>query len=188
MSNIMKVKKESVELANLMEDFGEDSPEVSAALEKLLQDGQAGVAILTDTYDEIIAIATARSNKASELSALAIKGMQRAEKVKKYITRIMEIMGVDKITLGGAVITYSKGRESLEIVDPDLVPDTYKRAKITLNASDASLLDGVVDYKVNSIDIDKTAIKALHKESGGKMGIAGTQVVRTPYITIKGGV
>lgn len=187
MSNIMKIRDEARELADLWESTeGELTPELEEAYNKLLQMGQAGVAILCDLRDEIEARMNSRKAKAKELTELAKKDEGMLDNNKKYLMAIMDVMGTKKVTVGSLVVTKSDGRESVNVVDESLVPDNYKRATLTIPGDQLYLVESLFPDAEIKKEVDKTAIKQVYKDSEGNMGVAGTEIIRTPYLTIKG--
>lgn len=190
MSNIMVIRKEAKEIAALWEQTeGELTPELEAEYGKLLQMGEAGVAILADVRDELEARMNERKAKAKVYTELAKKDEAMLDNNKKYLMAIMDVMGMKKVTVGALVVTKSDGRESVNVFNEDAVPLKYKKATITIPATKLEIVKAVLDAEdilKESLDVDKTAITELHKSSEGEMGVEGTEIVRTPYVTIKG--
>lgn len=187
MSNIMIIRKEAEEIAKLWEDAdGELTPEIEAAYQKLMLHGEQAIAIMADMRDEIEARMSSRKAKANELLELARKDNAMLENNKKYMLAIMGKLGLKKVTVGALVVTRSEGRESVNVVDADAVPDTYKRYSVTVPGDKLYLVEGVLGKLDVKAEVDKTAIKQVWKDSEGKIEIAGTEIVRNPYVTIKG--
>lgn len=189
MSNIMKISREAGEVITLFDlSDGEITPELNAMLEALNQDVQAYTAISADIIDELGARMNARKERAKELTALAKRDEAMIERAKAGIVQAMQIANVDKLQIGGLSVTLSKGQESVEILDEEEVPASYKRATITLPANELGWIKSVAGERITSekVEVDKTAIKLAHKASNGEIGIAGTAIVRKPYVIIKG--
>ena len=187
MSNIMIIRTEAEELSRLWDEAnGELTPEVMAAYDKLAQHGQQAIAIMADMRDELTARMSSRKAKAKELTELAKKDEAMLENNQKYMLAIMEKLGLKKVEVGALVVTRSDGRESVNVIDEDAVPDTYKRAILTIPADKLYLVEAVLGKLDVKAEVDKTAVKQVWKDSEGKIEIAGTEIVRKPYVTIKG--
>lgn len=166
---------------------GEDftSEEVTTALSELEKTGQEAIAPMCDILDELEARAKARRDKARQYAELAKTTEESVERMKEYILTLMRQTGLDKLSVGEKSITLSKGRESVEVIDEAKVPDTYKRIILKIRGTNIDAImavfgDDVMDFKE---EVNKTEITAAHKAG---VGIAGTQVVRKPYLIIKG--
>lgn len=186
MPNIMPLIDLAKNVMSLLDDAdNEITPEVSALLAELEQKGIACVAPLCDVVDELKARSNARKEKAAELSALAAKDLQMMENAKKLIIKVMQVAGVDKLDNGALKVTLAKGRESLEVTDESLIPDSYKKLTVVLPGAQAEFVKDVLGESIIKMDmvIDKTAIKKVTDEN---IGVAGTQIVRNPYLIIKG--
>lgn len=187
MSNIMIVREAANEFLAAYYQAGEDfsAPEVLEKFAELEKMGQDALAPLCDILDELEARKVARKEKAQEYRVLAKKSEDDADRMKEYITAIMQSTGLSKLSLGEKTITLSKGRESVEIIDEKKVPEAYKRIVMTVKGTNIEALmavfgDDVLNYKE---EINKTDITAAHKAG---VGVDGTEVVRKPYIIIKG--
>ena len=186
MPNILQIREIAAEIvAALDTQEGEFTPDVQDLFHQLEQKGAAAIAPLCDVVDELTARATARKEKAKALTELARKDESMVENAKKYLIAVMQATGQDKMVIGELAVTVSKGRESVEITDESLIPDKYKRATITLNGADLRTAETLFGDSITSkkLEPDKTAIKKATDEN---IGIAGTQIVRKPYVIIKG--
>ena len=186
MPNILQIREIAAEIvAALDTQEGEFTPDVQDLFQQLEQKGAAAIAPLCDVVDELTARATARKEKAKALTELARKDESMVENAKKYLIAVMQATGQDKMVIGELAVTISKGRESVEITDESLIPDKYKKATITLNGADLRTAETLFGDSITSkkLEPDKTAIKKATDEN---IGIAGTQIVRKPYVIIKG--
>ena len=187
MPNIMKLRAEAQNLIALMDEADMDfTPEIEQGFQQLSQLGQAGVAICGDIIDELTARATARKNRAKELSDLAKRDESSIDSTKRQMMLIMDTLGTKKVAIGGLTVTKSDGRESVEIIDENLVPDKYKKATITFPAHDLEVVRTLTEIQSEKVEISKTAIMADHKASKGEIGVAGVNIVKNPYLLIKG--
>lgn len=182
MANILLI---AAKAQSIVRAFDEDEESAHALIAELEQMGMAAVAPLCDVIDELTARAGARKEKARATAELARKDEAMTDNMKSLILKIMQVSGQDKMSNGALSITVSKGRESVEIVDESKVPMSYKRANIKIkgNAIDAILAafpDDVMDIKE---EVDKKAITEAHKAG---VGVNGTEIVRKPYLIIKG--
>jgi hypothetical protein len=186
MPNILPIKELAREIVLAIDtQEGELTPDVLDLFSQLEQKGAAAIAPLCDVVDELTLRAAARKDKAKQLSNLAKKDESMVENAKKYLIAIMQAVGQDKFQIGSLTVTLSKGRESVEVVNEDLIPMKYKTATIKLNGNDLDTAQTLFGDSITStnIEVDKTAIK---KATAENIGIAGTQIVRKPYIIIKG--
>lgn len=166
---------------------GEDftSEEVTTALSELEKTGQDAIAPMCDILDELDARAKARRDKARQYAELAKTTEESVESVKEYILTLMRQTGLDKLSVGEKSITMSKGKESVEVFDEKQVPDAYKRIILKIKGTHMDAIMSVFGEDVMDIkeEVNKTEITAAHKAG---IGVAGTQVVRKPYLIIKG--
>ena len=179
MPNILQIRELAAEIvAALDTQEGELTPDVQDLFDQLQSKGAAAVAPLCDVIDELNARSAARKEKAKSLTELARKDESMAENAKKYLVAIMQAIGQDKMQIGELAVTLAKGRESVEIVDENIVPIKYKVATVKINGSEVETLQAVFGDSIKSIklDVDKTAIKAATDDN---IGIAGTEIVRT---------
>lgn len=186
MPNILKIRELAAEIvAALDSQEGEITPNVQDLFDQLETKGAAAIAPLCDVVDELTVRAAARKEKAKALAELAKKDEQMVENAKKYLVKVMQAIGQDKMVVGSLAVTISKGLKSVEIVNEDLIPMKYKKATITLNGADLKTAETLFGDSITSIkvDVDKTSIKKATNEN---IGIAGTQIVRNPYVIIKG--
>lgn len=186
MPNILQLKDIAAEIvAALDTQDNEITADVEDLFRQLETKGSAAIAPLCDVVDELSLRAAARKDKAKTYAELAKKDESMAANAKKYLVKIMQVMGVDKFNVGTLAITLSKGRESVEVVDEDAVPVKYKTATIKISGDQVETIKTVFGDSIKDIkmDVDKTAIKAATDEN---IGIAGTQIVRNPYVIIKG--
>ena len=186
MPNILPIKELAREIVLALDtQDGEITPDVQDLFQQLEQKGAAAIAPLCDVVDELTLRAAARKEKAKQLSELAKKDESMVENAKKYLMAIMQAVGQDKFQIGALTVTLSKGRESVEIVNEDLIPMKYKTATIKLNGSDLDTAQTLFGDSITStkVEVDKTSIK---KATDNNIGIAGTQIVRKPYVIIKG--
>lgn len=188
MANIMKIRSEATALIEQLDNAdGEFTTEVAQAFDKLIQDGQAGLAILADVCDEISLRMEARDAKAKEIAALAKKDETVIANTKKVMLAIMDITGQKKAQIGALSITKSDGRESVEVINEEEVPDSYKRATITFPAGQLEMVRTIVEgITSEKVEVSKTSIMDVYKASDGTVGIAGTRIIRKPYLIIKG--
>lgn len=188
MSNIMVIKQDAKEIIAMLDDAdGVMTPEIDAKMGVLMQHGQSGLAILADIRDELALRAKARSDKAAELSALASRDNAMIETAERTMLSMMSALGTKKVEIGSLQITLCDGRESVEIVDEEMVPDTYKKATLSFPASELDTLSALgIDVSSAKVAVSKTAIMETHKDTKGEVGIAGTQIIRKPYLRIKG--
>ena len=186
MPNILPIKELAREIVLALDtQDGEITQDVQDLFNQLEQKGAAAIAPLCDVVDELTLRAAARKEKAKQLSELAKKDESMVENAKKYLMAIMQAVGQDKFQIGAPTVTLSKGRESVEIVNEDLIPMKYKTATIKLNGSDLDTAQTLFGDSITStkVEVDKTSIK---KATDNNIGIAGTQIVRKPYVIIKG--
>ena len=186
MPNILPIKELAREIVLALDtQDGEITQDVQDLFNQLEQKGAAAIAPLCDVVDELTLRAAARKEKAKQLSELAKKDESMVENAKKYLMAIMQAVGQDKFQIGALTVTLSKGRESVEIVNEDLIPMKYKTATIKLNGSDLDTAQTLFGDSITStkVEVDKTSIK---KATDNNIGIAGTQIVRKPYVIIKG--
>ena len=185
--NILPIKEAAAQLVHALDEAeGEITSEVTDLFRQLENKGMAAIAPLCDVKDELEARMEARKAKARELTELAKKDEAMIANAKKYILAIMQALGQDKFTVGSLSVTVSKGRESIEITDEKAVPLRHKTATIKVSADQLESIEAVFGNEFKGepkIDVDKTSIKAATTQD---MGVAGTQVVRTPYLIIKG--
>ena len=182
MPNIMQLKDQAKELFDKLDEMETD--EFLRELEVVAQKGMQVIAPLCDLIDELNARGEARKNKASELYNLATKDIARASNIKESITKIMSMLNQKKIENGALTVTLCPGNPALEIEDETLVPLRYVKATITIPATQLDLAKTVLDnIEKVSLAVDKNAIK---RDTDENIGIAGTKIVRRPYVKIKG--
>jgi len=186
MPNILALKDLARDIVVALDtQEGEFTADVDELFTQIAAKGAAAVAPLCDVVDELSLRAAARKDKAKELTELAKKDESMVENAKKYLVRIMQTIGQDKMQIGTLSITLAKGKESVEVINEESVPDKYKTATVKINGSQVDTLKSVFGDNIKSIklDVDKTAIKSA---SDDNIGIAGTEIVRKPYLIIKG--
>lgn len=83
--------------------------------------------------------------EATRLSQLASSKDKLAERLKTYVSTILQIQGIQKLDLNLFKLSFRQS-DSLEIIDEALVPDVFKEKIVT-----------------ESIKIDKTKIKSFIK-------------------------
>ena len=182
MPNIMKLKDQAKELFDRLDELEPD--QFLAELEIISQKGMQVIAPLCDLIDELNARGEARKTKASELMDLATKDVARAKSVKETIAKIMSMLNQKKFENGALTVTLCPGNPALEIEDETLIPLGYVKATITIPATQLDFAKRVLDnIEKVSLAVDKNAIK---RDTDENIGIAGTKIVRRPYIKIKG--
>lgn len=188
MSNILKIRNEARQIiAMLDENEGLITPEIETLINQLQTDTEAGLAILADIRDELNLRKTARETKAAEISALAAKDNSMIETAQKTMLAIMQSTGQKKVEIGSLQITLCDGRESVEIVDEEQVPSTYKKASLTFPAEEIPALQAMgLDVSSVKLSVSKTAIMDVHKATEGTIGVSGTRITKNPYLRIKG--
>ena len=188
MSNIMVIKQDAKQIIEMLDDAdGIMTPEIDAKMGVLMQHGQAGLAILADIRDELTLRTDARKAKAAELTDLAKRDEAMIETAERTMLAVMSAMGTKKVEIGSLQITLCDGRESVEIVDEEQVPESYKKATLSFPASELDTLSALgIDVSGAKVAVSKTAIMETHKDTKGEVGIAGTQIIRKPYLRIKG--
>jgi hypothetical protein len=184
MPNIMKLRDLAKEIVNSMDEDGY-TEETERLFTELETKGAAAVAPLCDVIDELALRGEARKSKAKELAELAAKDEAMIANAKKYLMAIMRTLGQDKMVIGGLSVTLAKGRESIEVTDEALIPDSYKTASVKIAGSEIDTIRAAFGDSIKSVSltVDKTKIKEAHTAG---MGVAGTAVVRNPYLIIKG--
>lgn len=184
MPNIMPLNELAVQLMGLLEETnGVVTPEVDQMFAELMQKGLQAVVPLCNTIDELTARMEARKAKAKVLTELAKKDESMIETAHKYIIKAMKACGQDKLSSGALTVTLCKGNPSVDITDEDAVPLRFKTATITLNAVDLDAVKVVATILSEKIAVNKTAIKQATDDN---IGVAGTQIIRNPYLRIKG--
>ena len=182
MPNIMQLKDQAKELFDKLDEMEPD--EFLKELEVVSQKGMQVIAPLCDLIDELNARGEARKTKASELMELGTKDVARAKSVKETIAKIMSMLNQKKIENGALTVTLCPGNPALEIEDETLIPLSYVKATITIPAAQLDFAKRVLDnIEKVSLAVDKNAIK---RDTDDNIGIAGTKIVRRPYVKIKG--
>lgn len=182
MPNIMQLKDTAKELFDRLDELEPD--EFLAELELIEQKGMQIIAPLCDLIDELNARGEARKAKASELMDLAINDIARAKNIKQSIAKIMSMLNLKKVENGALTVTLVPGNPSLEIIDETIIPLSYVKATLTIPATQLEFAKQVLDnIEKVSMAVDKNAIK---KDTSDNFGIAGTKIVRNPYVKIKG--
>lgn len=182
MPNIMQLTKDSRELFDKLDELEPD--EFLAELEKIQDKGMAVIAPLCDIIDELDARGNARKAKAAELAELAKKDLERIDRVKSSIAKLMQMFNTKKLDNGSLSVTYYDGQPSLEIVDEEQIPLSYKKATLTIPATELEFAQQVIgNIEKVTVAVSKSAIK---KDTTDDFGVAGTRIVRNPYIKIKG--
>ena len=182
MPNIMQLKNDAKELFDRLDELEPD--QFLAELEIISQTGMQVIAPLCDIIDELDARGNARQAKATELAELAKKDLERIDRIKASITKLMQMFNLKKVDNGALSITYYDGQPSLEITDEEQIPLSYVKATLTIPATQLEFAKQVLDnIEKVSMAVDKNAIK---KDTNDNFGIAGTKIVRHPYIKIKG--
>lgn len=188
------IKLLSQEAKELFETFEELSPEdFQTAIQSIEQKGLQAVAPLCDVIDELQIRAEDHKNLAKRYSELASAEEARIERMKKSILWIMKSVGQKKLSNGALTVIVNEGKGSLEIVDETLIPDKYKKATITIPADQLDTVRILVGDHIEKevVAVSKTAIKDEIKKyaeqnEGQTLEVAGTQIIKNPYITIKG--
>ena len=185
MANILELKETARELVTAWDDADGDIEKLLPLINALEEKGLEAVGDLTQAMEEISIRAEARKSKAARYNELAKKDEQFIDGIKKTIMFAMQTAGIEKFSTEATQITMSKGKESVEVVDEDKVPINYKRVVLTINGSAYEPIMELFgeDVRNEKFDVDKKAITEAHKAG---VGVAGTQVIRNPYLIIKG--
>jgi len=191
MPNLRLLSEQAREMYDHFEAL--EPEEFLKAMQEIEQKGMQYVAPLCDLMDEYALRAETRTSLAKRYSELASADLNRIENIKKSILFIMQACGQKKLDNGPLQVTVNAGRESLEVFDEAVVPLKYKKAVIEIPAEQlepARLLFGD-DIKKETITVSKTMIKDEIKayaaeHDGQSLGVAGTQIVKKPYLVIKG--
>lgn len=153
---------QAIELYNNVE-ADEQLAEVEKTLTDLslsFQDKAVGVALyILNTEADSVAIQT----ELDRLKALQGKADKKADWLREYLKRNMELTGNVEIDGTKVRLKIKKNPPSVIVESESLVPETYKRTKTI-------------------IEIDKSAIKEAHKQG---IGVAGTKVSQGTRLEIK---
>jgi len=181
----------TLEAKALVDDWeandGELTQDIQARLDEMYSRGLVCAIEFANILSEREAMAEAYKAKAKQFADWGKKADAMANTIKAALTRIMQTTGQSKYQNEAVSITLNKGRESVEIVDEKAVPDSYKIVEVSILASKIDYIQLALDkddiLSISEPKISKTMIK---RDSDQNIGIAGTEIVRKPYITIKG--
>jgi len=83
------------------------------------------VAVERDADSMVRAVA----ERQRELAARKARHERKKEAMRVLLMRLLKAAGLPKVTLPEATVSVSKGRDSVEIVDADALPDEYVRVE-----------------------------------------------------------
>lgn len=117
--------------------------------------------------------AEALKAEAKRLKERADAWEQRHDRIKSGVLRVMQLMGFKKIEGQQSTLAIRKNPASVDIRQPELVPEVYQRVTVTLNASLWNQLcaanPGLATATVNR-EPSKSAIKEALKRGDGVPG------------------
>lgn len=153
MQSLYDIRTRIVELATQDELNDEESFELEKLITQELNNKSANIIGFVRNAEATI---NAIDNEIERLTLLKKKNDSTLSRFKDYVKDNMEALSLDKIETTIGAIRIQKNPISVEVVDEQLVPDEYKKEKIT-------------------VSVDKTAIKNNFKETGEI--IPGTKMI-----------
>jgi len=130
------------ELAESGEMTAEDLSDTFEAIEGEYQDKAVAVLQVAQNFD---ATMTALDNEIKRLQALKASAKGHQERLREYLRTNMEASGISKIECPLFKITLAKGRDVVEVVDADLIPNDYVNVKVTESPDKAAILKALKD-------------------------------------------
>lgn len=86
---------------------------------------------LVNIEREANTMADAIAARVRDLTGRKARTEKRKEMARALMLRVMQATGIQKAPLVEATVSVSKGRDSVEVTDPDALPDEYVRVERT---------------------------------------------------------
>lgn len=167
---LYEITNDVIEIENMMEELEKEATtpeelaeleakkaEILASMQDALMNKGAGVIKRIQDYKSM---ANNAKEEAKRLTELAKYYEKQAGKIEDYAVMCLEGAGIPKVETELGRMSLRKGAKSLEILDEDLIPDSYKEVKT----------ETVTTVKVDKVQLKKD-IKDLDNDSLAFMGV-----------------
>lgn len=147
MTSLYEISEDITKIAAAMEaaETVEEQDEVAKQRDSLQMDFNTKIENVLKVMRDADTDAIKIKAEAVRLAQLAESKTKLAERLKMYVSTILQIQGIEKLDLDLFKLSF-RASDTLEIVDEALIPDVFKEKVVT-----------------ESIKIDKNKIKAFIK-------------------------